>query len=152
MISRRQTAARAFGAALRAARLDQGISQMNLAEAGDFDPTYISLLERARRVPSFFAIVRLAEGLQISPVRLFADSVGRITDSASVSAAALFRVAYLLPDGRLAEAEPIYTDLRAAILAAELENATHTAVSDPELTHVVEYVRAGALDLRSRKT
>jgi len=125
---------------------------MNLAGAGDFDPTYISLLERGRRVPSFFAIVRLADALQISPVRLFADGVGRISDGASVSAQALYGVAHLLPDGHLAEAGPSYAELRAAIIAAELENATHREVSGPELTHVVEYVRAGALDLRTHKT
>jgi transcriptional regulator with XRE-family HTH domain len=44
MSSNRKTAARAFGQALKAARLARGITQEQLAEAGDFDRTYPSLL------------------------------------------------------------------------------------------------------------
>ena len=44
----RQQAARAFGQALRAARLARGISQEQLAETGDFDRTYPSLLGATR--------------------------------------------------------------------------------------------------------
>jgi hypothetical protein len=46
----RNHSARAFGLALRAARLERGLSQEDLAERGDFDRTYPSLLEHGRRV------------------------------------------------------------------------------------------------------
>jgi transcriptional regulator with XRE-family HTH domain len=75
--SRRQTA-RAFGQALRAARLERGITQEQLAETGDFDRTYPSLLERGLRTPTFFVILSLAEGLNIDPVALFRDAVARL--------------------------------------------------------------------------
>jgi transcriptional regulator with XRE-family HTH domain len=60
-VSRRQSA-RAFGRALRAARLLRGLSQEQLAESGDFDRTYPSLLERGLRTPTFFVILCLADG------------------------------------------------------------------------------------------
>lgn len=44
MSATRQQAARAFGQALRVTRLERGITQEQLAEMGDFDRTYPSLL------------------------------------------------------------------------------------------------------------
>jgi ribosome-binding protein aMBF1 (putative translation factor) len=74
----RRDAARAFGQTLRAARLERGISQEQLAEASELDRTYPSLLERGLRTPTFFVIVRLAEGLNTDPVALFRDAVARL--------------------------------------------------------------------------
>jgi transcriptional regulator with XRE-family HTH domain len=73
----RRDAARAFGQTLRAARLERGISQEQLAEA-QIDRTFPSLLERGLRTPTFFVIVRLAEGLDTDPVALFRDVVARL--------------------------------------------------------------------------
>jgi transcriptional regulator with XRE-family HTH domain len=81
--ARRRQAARAFGQALRAVRLARGISQEQLAEAGDFDRTYPSLLERGLRTPTFFVIVSLAEGLNTDPVALFTDAVARLRKQAA---------------------------------------------------------------------
>jgi transcriptional regulator with XRE-family HTH domain len=78
MSVRRREAARAFGRALREARRSRGISQEQLAETGDFDRTYPSLLERGLRTPTFFVIIGLAEGLNMDPVVLFTDAVGRL--------------------------------------------------------------------------
>jgi transcriptional regulator with XRE-family HTH domain len=78
MSATRRQAARAFGQALRAARQARGISQEQLAETGDFDRTYPSLLERGLRTPTFFVILSLAEGLNIDPVALFRDAVARV--------------------------------------------------------------------------
>jgi transcriptional regulator with XRE-family HTH domain len=78
MNARRRQAAQAFGQALRAARLSRGISQEQLAETGDFDRTYPSLLERGLRTPTFFVIVSLAEGLGTDPIDLFTDTVARL--------------------------------------------------------------------------
>lgn len=78
MSVRRREAARAFGRALREARRLRGISQEQLAETGDFDRTYPSLLERGLRTPTFFVIISLEEGLNMNPVVLFTDAVGRL--------------------------------------------------------------------------
>ena len=42
-----------------------GISQEKLAEKCDFDRTYISLLERAKRNPSYLSLKKLCSGLEI---------------------------------------------------------------------------------------
>jgi transcriptional regulator with XRE-family HTH domain len=78
MSVRRREAARAFGRALREARRLRGISQEQLAETDDFDRTYPSLLERGLRTPTFFVIISLAEGLNMDPIVLFTDAVGRL--------------------------------------------------------------------------
>jgi transcriptional regulator with XRE-family HTH domain len=143
--SPRRQAAHAFGAALRSARLGHAVSQMTLAAAGDFDPTSVSLLERGRRTPTFLSIVRLAEGLQMSPVRLFADALARLRGNGPERAITLYRPAYLLPDHQLVEAEASYKDLDSAISGLDLENLVHRADGRPELTHVAEYVRAGVI-------
>jgi len=67
--------ARAFGLALKAARLERGLSQEDLAERGDFDRTYPSMLEHGRRSPTFFVILQLARALRMEPVVLFAEAV-----------------------------------------------------------------------------
>jgi len=41
------------------------ISQEKLAEKCDFDRTYISLLERAKRNPSYLSLKKLCVGLEI---------------------------------------------------------------------------------------
>jgi transcriptional regulator with XRE-family HTH domain len=141
-INPRRQAACAFGAALRSARRNHGISQMTLAAVGDFDPSYVSLLERGRRVPSFIAIVRLAEALQMSPVRLLADGVARLSGDEVIGVKTLYRLAYQPHAGRFTEAGTIYPDFEAVVSSIELENIARRAVGQPQLTHVVEYVRA----------
>ena len=46
-------------------RLQQGISQEKLAENCDFDRTYISMLERAKRNPSYLNLLKLSRGLDV---------------------------------------------------------------------------------------
>lgn len=53
-----------FGKALQAKRKQIGITQERLAELCDFDPTYISLLERGLRNPSLITIANLARNLK----------------------------------------------------------------------------------------
>lgn len=76
----RKQAARAFGRALRTARNAQGLSQEQLAEAGDFDRTYPSLLERGLRTPTFYVILQLARGLHLNPRALFDDALAECRD------------------------------------------------------------------------
>ena len=47
-----------------------GLSQEKLAEKCDFDRTYISLLERAKRNPSYLSLIKLCNGLEIELVEL----------------------------------------------------------------------------------
>ncbi len=46
-------------------RLQLGISQEKLAEKCAFDRTYISMLERAKRNPSYLNLLKLSQGLDI---------------------------------------------------------------------------------------
>ena len=49
------------------------ISQEKLAEKCDFDRTYISLLERAKRNPSYLSLIRLCNGLEIELIELLEE-------------------------------------------------------------------------------
>lgn len=149
LILRRQ-AALAFGSALRSARVDRGVSQMNLAAFSDLDPTYVSLLERGHRAPSFIVIIRLADALNVSSVQLFAAGVARLPGSAHVKARAIYRLAYRLPDGQLVETDGVYSDFVVAMRSAERQNIMRRISGDPELTHLVEYLRTNDIDLAGR--
>lgn len=51
---------------IKARRTELNISQEKLAEKCNFDRTYISLLERAKRNLSFSNLKKLCDGLEIS--------------------------------------------------------------------------------------
>jgi len=55
---------------IKKARLDKNISQEKLAELCNFDRTYISMLERAKRNPSYLNLIKLAKGLEIDICQL----------------------------------------------------------------------------------
>jgi transcriptional regulator with XRE-family HTH domain len=50
---------------IKSVRTEKGLSQEELAYLSSFDRTYISLLERAKRNPSFYNLLKLAKGLNI---------------------------------------------------------------------------------------
>ncbi len=52
--------------AIRRRREELGWSQEELADRCGFDRTYISMLERGRRNPSFLNLLKLSDGLEIS--------------------------------------------------------------------------------------
>jgi len=52
-----------LGKNLKSQRKLRGITQEHLAELCDFDPTYISLLERGKRNPPFLTIIKIARNL-----------------------------------------------------------------------------------------
>lgn len=56
---------KALGDKVRALRTKLDLSQEALAERCDFDRTYISLIERGQRNPSYTNLIRLAEGLKV---------------------------------------------------------------------------------------
>lgn len=64
---------RAFGEAVRRARLSAGLSQEQLAESADLDRTYIGGVERGERNASLLAVHKIAQGLQLSLSELFAQ-------------------------------------------------------------------------------
>lgn len=139
---RRLQAALAFGAGLRCTRRSRGITQMSLADAGEFDPSFISLLERGRRTPTFLAIVRLAEALEISPIKLFAEGVARLPGKETPSA--LYRLAYRKIDDLL-EVGPGYPDLAALARA-------RAACGAAEPTHAIEYIQTSVIELPKTTT
>lgn len=61
---------RRFGEAVRELRLKIGISQEGLADRAGLHRTYISLLERGLRNPSFTVITQLAAALETTPGEL----------------------------------------------------------------------------------
>jgi transcriptional regulator with XRE-family HTH domain len=61
---------RDLGAVIRERRKAKNLSQEALAEIADFDRTYISLLERGARNPSFTNLCRVAAALGVTPSEL----------------------------------------------------------------------------------
>jgi transcriptional regulator with XRE-family HTH domain len=59
-----------LGQSIRERRQAKKISQEALAEIADFDRTYISLLERGERNPSFTNLCRVAAALGVTPSEL----------------------------------------------------------------------------------
>jgi transcriptional regulator with XRE-family HTH domain len=55
-----------LGNAVRDRRESLGLSQEKLAEKCGFDRTYISMIERGKRNPSFLNLLRLVAGLETS--------------------------------------------------------------------------------------
>jgi transcriptional regulator with XRE-family HTH domain len=72
--------AMAFGAILRVARQDAGVSQEVLAERADCDRTYPSLLERGLRQPTIGKVLDLASALQLEPAALVNMTVARLRE------------------------------------------------------------------------
>ena len=66
----RNPVAVAFGAVLRAARTEAGISQEALGLACEIDRTYVSLLERGERQPTLSTVFTLCEQLGVTPESL----------------------------------------------------------------------------------
>lgn len=65
-----------FGKVLKSLRKDAGLSQEDLAERAECDPTYPSLLERGLRTPTLDVLFRLCVGLKVD-----ADKVVRMTQA-----------------------------------------------------------------------
>ncbi len=68
--SERRRVGVAFGAVLRAARKDKGMTQERLADAAGLDRTFPTLLERGLRTPTIATIIRLADALGVSAATL----------------------------------------------------------------------------------
>jgi transcriptional regulator with XRE-family HTH domain len=62
-----------FGNVLRRRRTAVGISQEDLAGKANLDRTYISMLERGKRMPSIEVVRKLAQALGTTMVSLIGD-------------------------------------------------------------------------------
>jgi transcriptional regulator with XRE-family HTH domain len=70
----------AFGAVVRGARKERGISQEQLAFDSDLDRSFISQVECGHKQPSLVTIFQLAKALDTSPATLLADTVQLLND------------------------------------------------------------------------
>lgn len=60
-----------FGRRLAALRVEKGLSQEQLAAACELNRTYIGTIERAEKSATVNTIVKLAQGLGVSPKEFF---------------------------------------------------------------------------------
>ena len=74
----RQNAARAFGQALKAARLAKGLSQEQLAEEAELDRTTPSLYERGLRTPTLAVLIDIGRALDIGPTQLVWETLEQL--------------------------------------------------------------------------
>ena len=63
-----------FGRAVRAARLERGLSQEDLAAESGLDRTYISGLERGARNPALSTIEKVSRALEVKVSVLMAQA------------------------------------------------------------------------------
>ncbi len=69
----------AFGTALRAARVDRGLTQEALATRSGLHLTYVNRVENGRVSPTLDAIVLLAHALELAPSELVRRAEAAIT-------------------------------------------------------------------------
>lgn len=60
-----------FGKVVREERVNQGLTQSELAERSDLDNTYISQIERGLANPSIFSLYKISDSLNITESELF---------------------------------------------------------------------------------
>lgn len=83
MSAGRHRSARAFGQALKAARVAKGLSQEQLAEGAQFDPTYVSLLERGLRTPTLSVLIDIGYALDMEPQQLVSATIDKLGGDSS---------------------------------------------------------------------
>lgn len=76
--------AMAFGAILRLARQEAGVSQEVLAERADCDRTYPSLLERGLRQPTIGKVIDFAGALHLEPAALVNMTIARLRERGAI--------------------------------------------------------------------
>jgi transcriptional regulator with XRE-family HTH domain len=62
----------ALGQAIRAARLERGVSQEELAERAAIDRSYLSSIERGAQNPGIVSLLRVVNALDMTATELFA--------------------------------------------------------------------------------
>ena len=64
---------------IRKKRMEQGISQQELANMANFSQSFLANVESGKKKPSVVTIIRLAEALNVNPREFFPENT---TDSA----------------------------------------------------------------------
>lgn len=64
----------AFGQAVRAARVEQGMAQEELASLADIERSHMGKIERGEHMPTLVLILRIAAALNISAADLMAQT------------------------------------------------------------------------------
>ncbi len=82
-----------YGRALRIIRAAKGLSQKDVAERADLNPSYVSLLEKEARTPSVDTISDLSTALEVPPhlLTLLASEDADLVGVGEESAGALGR-------------------------------------------------------------
>lgn len=65
----------AFGTAVRARRLEIGLSQEELAASAAVERSHMGKIERGEHMPNFVLILRLAKALEVTPGNLVDQAV-----------------------------------------------------------------------------
>ena len=73
--------AQAFGAAVRALRLERGIAQESLAHLAGIERSHMGKIERGEHMPTLAVIFKIARALDCSPAVLMAETERQIAAS-----------------------------------------------------------------------
>lgn len=66
--------AKAFGAAVRAIRMDRGVAQETLANLANIERSHMGKVERGEHMPTLALILKISRALQISSAELMHDT------------------------------------------------------------------------------
>ena len=80
--------AQAFGAAVRALRLERGVAQESLAHLAGIERSHMGKVERGEHMPTLAIIFKIAGALQCSTAVLMSEAEGQLTAAAQPEAAA----------------------------------------------------------------
>jgi XRE family transcriptional regulator, regulator of sulfur utilization len=70
--------ARAFGAAVRAARTEQGVAQETLAHLAGIERSHMGKIERGEHMPTLIVILKIARALDRSSADLMAATEAKL--------------------------------------------------------------------------
>ncbi|MEO9335576.1 MULTISPECIES: helix-turn-helix domain-containing protein [Gammaproteobacteria] len=68
----------AFGQAVRAARLERGIAQEELAAVAEIDRSHIGKIERGEHMPTLALILKISNALRMSAADLMSTTVANL--------------------------------------------------------------------------
>jgi transcriptional regulator with XRE-family HTH domain len=64
---------------IRKIRIEEGISQQELANIANFSQSFLANVESGKKKPSLLTILRIAEALNVNPREFFSESPTEIT-------------------------------------------------------------------------
>lgn len=73
--------ASAFGQVVREIRVEIGVSQDDLALRSNLERAHVGRIERGENQPTLWVILKLAEGLGVTPGSLMDRTLGRISQT-----------------------------------------------------------------------